>query len=511
MKGMDKLNRNFLENNKLESDKIEVCIQDKLPVKVLQFGEGNFLRAFVDFMIDEINEKGLFNGSVTLVQPIAEGLSEMINEQDGLYTCILRGIENKRKVIRKRLITSIDSCINPYAEYDKYIEQIKNPELRFIVSNTTEAGIVYKEGENLADKPQTSFPGKVCAMLYERFKHFGGDKSKGFIFIPCELIDNNGSVLKEIVLKLAHEWQLGEDFTDWINCANYFTNTLVDRIVTGYPKDEAEEIWEELGYRDDLLVTAEIFHFFAIEAPEDVMDAISEELPFHKIGLNVVWTKDATPYKQRKVRILNGAHTMSVTGAYLADKDTVGQMMEDENFVKYLQRGIFDEIIPTLDLEKDDLDSFAHSVFDRFANPYIRHYLLSIALNSVSKYKVRVLPSILEHYNKKKEAPKILTFSMAALIAFYKGACITDGNLIGNRYGIDYKITDDLSVLTFFKDAWENHEEDLFSLTQKVLGNTEFWGHDLNALPEFTNKAALNLAGIMNHGAAAEVAAILKK
>jgi len=497
----EKLNLDLLASGCLSKD-IEtgvVAQLSQLPVKVLQFGEGNFLRAFVDFMIDELNEKGLFAGKVAVVQPIAQGMADMINAQDGLYTVVLRGYENKREVIRKRIVTCIDTCVNPYTDFDSYIAAATNPDLRFIVSNTTEAGIAYREGETLDDKPQASFPGKVCALLYRRFRHFAGDAGKGLVFIPCELIDNNGAILKETVLRCAKEWKLEQTFIDWIENANYFTNTLVDRIVTGYPRDEINELWEDLGYEDNLLVTAEIFHFFAIEAPEAAMKAISEELPFHKAGLNVIWTADATPYKQRKVRILNGAHTMSVLAAHLSGKDTVGEMMSDDVFVQYLRQGIFDEIIPTLDLEREDLTSFAEAVFDRFANPYIRHYLLSIALNSVSKYKVRVLPSILEYHKRKGELPKLLPLSMAALIAFYRGTEIVDGALIGKRNGAEYRIADDMDVLEFFRDVWAGNLAS-GDLVKKVLGKVEFWGEDLNALPGFHGAVSKCLEGINRNG-----------
>ena len=508
----EKLNRNFLLDGSFAKDveigKVSAGATAQMPVKVLQFGEGNFLRAFVDFMIDELNEKGLFAGKVALVQPIAQGMSDMINAQDGLYTVVLRGYENRREVVRRRIVTCIDGCVNPYTDFDIYTAAACNPDLRFVVSNTTEAGIAYKEGETLEDRPQASFPGKVCALLYRRFRHFAGDPGKGLVFIPCELIDNNGSMLKETVLRHAREWKLEQAFVNWVESANCFASTLVDRIVTGYPRDEINELWNGLGYQDNLLVTAEIFHFFAIEVPGSAMPSISEELPFHKAGLNVVWTADATPYKQRKVRILNGGHTMSVPAAFLAGKETVGEMMGDNTFVQFLREGIFSEIIPTLDLEPDDLTSFANAVFDRFANPYIRHYLLSITLNSVSKFKARVLPSILEYHRRKGELPKLLTFSMAALIAFYNGNEIVDGVLIGKRNGTDYKIADDAEVLEFFRDAWANRKSDS-DVVKKVLGKTRFWGEDLNSLPGFCDTVAKYLEWIGKDGVKATIESLM--
>lgn len=501
---MEQLNRKLLESNfKFNSD-LKIGNTANMPEKVLQFGEGNFLRAFVDYMFDELNSNNKFNGSITLVQPIEQGLIKMINEQDGLYTLFARGLEDGKEVCNKRIITSVSRGINPYEDFNSYIECAKNPELRIIVSNTTESGIVYNPDVKLSDKPQKSFPGKITAFLYERFKTFSGDKTKGFIFIPCELIDYNGTALKKIVLKHASEWNLENEFIEWIEEANTFTNTLVDRIVTGYPKDEIEKLTDELGYKDNLINTSEIFHFWVIEGPAK----LAEELPFDKIGLNVLFTPDATPYKKRKVRILNGAHTMSVLAAYLCGKNTVGELMEDKMFHTYLEKGLFDEIIPTLtDLDYSDLKSFADAVFDRFANPYIKHFLLNIALNSTSKFKARVLPSIVEYYNIKKELPKILTFSFSALIAFYHVYEVKDTTFIGKRAEIfnpsDYEIKDDLDVLEFFKNLWDNcdisSKESILQLVKSVCSNEKICGKDLNTLHEFSETVSNHLYDILNN------------
>ena len=492
---MEKLNKKLIGNMSTVNNDLKVGNMSEMPEKVLQFGEGNFLRAFVDYMIDETNSNDMFGGSIVAVQPIEQGLIGMLNEQDGLYTVILRGLENGEKVVVKKVVTSISRGINPYQNFEDYKDCMKNPELRFIVSNTTESGITYNAPDKITDTPPTSFPAKITALLHERYKIFNGDLTKGFIFIPCELIDNNGSALKEIVIQYSKEWGLEEGFLNWIEKANYFTNTLVDRIVTGYPRDEVEMLTQELGYKDNLINTAEIFHFFVIEGPKE----LSEELPFHKIGLNVVWTDDATPYKARKVRILNGGHTMSVLAAYMSGKDTVGEMMEDENFVEFLKLGIFEEIIPTLDLEYEDLKSFADAVFDRFANPFIKHYLLSISLNSVSKYKTRVLPSILEYNKRKGKLPKVLTMSFAALIAFYKGGEIKDGALMGKRNGEEFKIMDDASTLEFFKDGWakcDNSLEGITELVKNVCKKEDFWEMDLNDVEGFADSVITILHNI---------------
>ncbi len=505
---MENLTRKLLASDFNFNADLKIGKKEKMTEKVMQFGEGNFLRAFVDYMIDEINSNDYFNGSIVVVQPIEQGMINMINDQDGLYTLLARGLEDGKEVCNKKIITSISRGLNPYTQFDEYIACVKNPELRFIVSNTTESGIVYSADVKLSDKPQKSFPGKVTALLYERFKAFDGAADKGFVFIPCELIDYNGTTLKEIVLRHASEWELGEAFITWVKEHNVFTNTLVDRIVTGYPRDEVEKLTEEFGYKDNLINTSEIFHFWVIEGPEE----LAKELPFDKIGLSVVWTNDATPYKMRKVRILNGAHTMSVLAAYLDGKNTVLELLQDEKFNTFLQKGLFDEIIPTLDLEYDNLKTFADAVFDRFANPYIKHYLLSIALNSTSKFRARVLPSITEYNKRKGSVPKLLAFSFAALIAFYRGDEIKDGALIGKRGDEEYKIQDDMNVLELFKDVWANcdkSKESVAKLVADVCAHEGIWGMDLNTLGNFSQMVSDNLYGIITDGAASELTKLI--
>lgn len=496
---MQNLNKELLKSGFQFPADVKVSEYKELPEKVLQFGEGNFLRGFVDWMINKMNQQGLFNGRVVVVQPIAQGMVDMLNAQDGAYTLLLRGIQNDQVVEDKEIITSISRGINPYAQFDEYLKCAENPELRVIFSNTTEAGISYNPNDRFEDAPPASFPGKLTVLLHKRFTTFNGDLSKGFIIIPCELIDRNGDNLKKIVLQLANEWNLGSEFINWIEKANYFFNSLVDRVVTGYPKDEVEKLTQELGYKDNAINTAEIFHFWAIEGDTSVAD----EIPFTKAGLDVVWTPDMTPYRSRKVRILNGAHTMTVLGAYLHGKDTVKECMDDEMIQTYMNKGIFDEIIPTLDLPKSELEAFAAEVSKRFANPFIKHYLLSISLNSTSKFKARVLPSITEYIKRKGQLPKVLTFSLAALVAFYRGTEIQGTSLIGNRPGNTYNINDDMPVLEFFKGLWTAYDETkegAEKLVTAVLGNTALWGEDLNNLPGFTAAVTNYLYSILTKG-----------
>ena len=455
------------------------------PEKVLQFGEGNFLRAFVDWMIDKANRDGIYHGSIVLCQPIAQGLKDMINAQDGVYTLAMRGAENGQPVEKIEVITSVSRCINPYENYEDLMEIARSADLEVVVSNTTEAGIAYHAGDQLTDRPPVSFPAKVTAFLYERYKAFHGDPEKGLLFLPVELIDNNGAELKRIVLQYAQEWELGQAFTDWINTANAFTSTLVDRIVTGYPRDEVSYFEEKLGYKDNIIDTSELFNLWVIEGDEKWAD----KLPVHKTDANVIWTDDVKPYKKRKVRILNGAHTSTVLAAYLAGFDIVGDFMKDDTVRTFMNNVIYQEVIPTLDLPKEELESFAAAVNDRFANPYIKHKLLDIALNSCSKFNARCLPSLLGYVEDKNELPKCLPFSLAAFIKFYQGEW-QDGVYTGTRKdGTQYPLRDDESVIRFFADAWS--ENDAEGTAEAVLSNKDFWsGKDLTEVPGLKDAVA---------------------
>lgn len=447
------------------------------PVKVLQFGEGNFLRAFVDYMIDIANEQGKFDGDIVLVKPIEFGNLDRFHEQECQYTVQLRGIVDGEAKRINRVVTSVADAVDAYGEYEKYAAYAKLDTLRFIVSNTTEAGIVYDETDRMELNPPKTYPGKLTKFLYERYKHFNGAADKGLVMLPVELIDDNGIHLKECVLKFAKLWNLEDGFVSWLNDACVFTSTLVDRIVTGYPRDEAEELCKEFGYQDNLIVTGEPFALWVIESAKD----ISKEFPLPDAGLPVIFTDNQKPYKQRKVRILNGAHTSFVLASYLCGNDIVLESMKDELILKYIKATIFDEVIPTLTLPKQDLIDFAEAVLTRFNNPYVKHAHLSISLNSVSKWRARCMPSFLKYIEQTGKLPEHLTFSLAALIAFYSGTEIRDGALVGHRNDEEYMIRDDKAVIEFFA---ENSTLSSSELAEKVLSNTEFWGVDL------TEKAA---------------------
>lgn len=474
------------------------------PERVLQFGEGNFLRAFVDYFIDVLNEKTGFNSKVVLCQPIAPGLADMINEQEGLYTLFLRGFENGQKVNAKRVISCVSRCLNPYKEYDQVLACADNPELRYIACNTTEAGIAYDPSCQFTDVPADSYPGKLTQFMYRRFEKFGKEAGKGFVILSCELIDNNGKELEKCVLKYAEQWNLGEEFMNWIKSENIFCSTLVDRIVTGYPRNEAAAICEELGYQDNIIDTGEIFGFWVIEGPE----SLKKELPFEEAGLPVLICADHKPYKQRKVRILNGAHTSFVLGAYLAGQDIVRNCMDDEVICGFMNKTIYDEIIPTLTLPKEELMSFAASVTERFKNPFIDHALLSISLNSTSKWKARVMPSFKGYVEKTGSLPKCITASFAFYIAFYRGQKLTEDGLVATRSaGNEYTIKDDKPVLQFYYD---HREDDAAALAHAVCSNTDFWGEDLSSIDGFEAAVAGYLKDIEEKGAYAVMQECLK-
>lgn len=468
---------------------ISVCY-GKFPEKIIQMGEGNFLRAFADWMADLSNEQGDLQGSILLCQPISfnEQMRDRFAEQNGAYTLIMRGIDEEGKPTEKvRQITSVSRCINVYKDFQKFLEAARNLELKVCISNTTEAGIAYKEGDQLTDVPPTSFPAKMTVFLYERYKAFKGATDKGLLFLPVELIDYNGTELRKIILRYSQEWKLPTEFIDWVGKYNYFTNTLVDRIVTGYPKEEASALQEKLGYQDNLMVTSELFNLWVIEGKKEW----AEYFPVHKTKANVIWTDDVRPYKMRKVRILNGGHTATVLAAYLAGHNIVLDFMNDPVFVKYLDKLLFDEVIPTLDLPEQELKDFAVAVKARFANPYIKHRLLDISLNSCSKYAARCLPSLTEYFQRKGTLPELLSFSLAAFIKFYQGK-MKDGKYMGNRFdGTVYEIRDDQVVLEFFAQAWQ--ETDMMRLAQRVLSSTALWSVPPADITGLTEKVAFFL------------------
>lgn len=499
---MERLNYKVLKNSGYEG-----YILEKAPEKVLQFGEGNFLRAFVDYWFDLANEKAGWNGKCVLVQPIAPGLAEQINEQEGLYTLYLRGSENGKKVDAKRVISSVSRCLNPYKKEDylAMLEVAASDDLEIIVSNTTEAGIQYDPSCQKDDCPPSSFPAKLTQVLYHRYKA----GKPGIIMLACELIDNNGIELLKCVNQYIDQWELGDGFRQYVNESCIFCGSLVDRIVPGRIRDEKEtaELEVRHGYADPLLDVGEVFGVWVIEGEEKLNDI----LPFRKAGMeeSVFVTPDMSPYKKRKVRILNGAHTGFVLGAYLAGKEIVRDCMEDDVIRGFMNKMLYDEVIPTLPLNKEDLMNFAAAVQDRFNNPFVNHELMSISLNSTSKWKARNMPSFLEYTREKGELPVCLTMSLAAYIAFYSSQiqALTDEGLICRRpAGNDYTVSDDRWVLEFYYAHRAAGEEEL---VKAVLSNQKMWDQDLTQIAGLEEKVTADLIKIRTEGARAAYASCL--
>jgi tagaturonate reductase len=450
------------------------------PIKVLQFGEGVFMRAFVDWVIDILNEQTDFNGNVQIIQPRGSEKAEAINKQDGLYHVVLNGLSDGKLIEETRLITCIANAIGSTKDFEVFLKTAENPDLQFIFSNTTEAGISFDERDVSMKTLPNSFPGKLTLLLHHRFTFFKGDITKAPIIIPCELIENNGSTLKTLIIQYINHWQLSPQFKNWVDGSITFCNTLVDRIVPGAPKDNLQEIQNRLGFEDNLIVTAEPFMLWMIEAPEKVRNAF----PTFKTDLAVKFVPDITPYRTRKVRILNGAHTAMVPVAYLMGLRTVKEAVDDKAVGDFIRSLIYDEIIPTLDLPLSELKQFAHDVLERFQNPYIRHELSSIALNSIPKFRTRVLPTLLEFQTKQNRLPKNIVHSLAALIQFYKG----------NFKGEKLPVQDSPEVIEFFHKVWELN--DLSEVVTMTLGNKNLWGRDLNELKDLRESIAKSLSEI---------------
>ena len=479
----------------LEQSGYDGFILKNAPEKVMQFGEGNFLRAFADNFFDIANEKAGFNGKVALIQPIAQGLTDLINKQEGLYTLYLRGSDKGVKVDEKRVISAVSRCINPYGDWDKVLELARSADLEIVVSNTTEAGIVHDTESAFDQEPPVSFPAKLTRVLYERYTA----GQKGVVVLSCELIDNNGRELQKCVNQYIDDWKLDSGFRTWVNEENLFCSTLVDRIVPGRIRDpkEAEALAAANGYEDPLTDVGEFFGIWVIEGPQE----LEERLPFRKAGVPVIVVPDVTPYKKRKVRILNGAHTGFVPGAYLAGYDIVRDCMHDETILGYMNRMLYDEVIPTLPLEKKDLEDFARAVQDRFNNPFVNHELMSISLNSTSKWRARNMPSFLDYVQGKGKLPPCLTTSFAAYVAFYssESQALTEQGLICRRpKGNEYTVNDDRSVLEFY---WQHRNDSPEELIHAVMTNEDMWGTDLTKVNGFEAAAAGILKTIRTEGA----------
>ncbi len=473
----------------------ETAVKKVRPERIIQFGEGNFLRAFVDWIVYNMNEKTDFNGSVVVVQPIEKGMIDMLNGQDCLYHVNLQGLDNGEVVNALTLIDVISRALNPYTEHEAFLKLAEQPEMRFVISNTTEAGITFDPSCKLTDAPASSYPGKLTQLLYHRFRTFNGDKTKGFIIFPCELIFLNGHKLKETIYQYIEYWDLGEEFKSWFTEACGVYATLVDRIVPGFPRKDIAEIQKKLDYNDNLVVQGEIFHLWVIEAPQEV----AKEFPADQAGLNVLFVPSEEPYHERKVTLLNGPHTVLSPVAYLAGIDIVRDACRHEVIGKYIRKVMFEELMETLNLPKDELEKFANDVLERFNNPFVDHQVTSIMLNSFPKYETRDLPGLKTYLERKGKLPEGLVLGLAAIITYYKGGVRADGAAIVPN--------DAPAIMELLNTLWSTGSTQ--KVAEGVLAATSVWGEDLNEIPGLTGLVKRYLDDIREKGMMEVVKAVI--
>jgi len=469
-------------------------ITTKYPERIIQFGEGNFLRAFIDWMVYNMNKKADFNSSVVVVQPLPTGMIDMLNEQDGLYHVNLQGLDKGESVNSIELIDVISRSLNPYSQFAEYLKLAEQPEMRFVFSNTTEAGIAFDPACKFSDAPASSYPGKLTQLLYHRFKTFNGAADKGLIIFPCELIFHNGTELKKTINQYIELWNLGADFQNWFDTACGVYSTLVDRIVPGYPRETINDILAQIQIEDKLVVQAEIFHLLVIEAPESV----AAEFPASKAGLNVLFVPNEKPYHERKVTLLNGPHTVLAPVAYLSGLNIVRECLSDEVVSKYLHQVMFNELLETLDLPKAELEKFAKDVLDRFNNPYVKHFVTSIMLNSFPKFKTRDLPGLKIYLERQGKLPVGLVLGLAAIITYYKGGKRGEDTITPN---------DDKAILDLLTELWASN--DVAKVAEGVLSAEFIWGEDLNQVAGLTAQITAYLAQIQEVGMKETVKAVI--
>lgn len=470
---MEKLNRSTAKEAKL------------YPERIIQFGEGNFLRAFVDWIVWNMNKKADFNSSVVVVQPIGQGMVDMLNAQDCLYHLQLQGLDKGTVVDSLELIDVISRGLNAYTQNDAFMKLADNPDTRFVISNTTEAGIAFDPACKLDDAPAASYPGKLVQLLYRRFKTFNGDTSKGFIIFPCELIFHNGTELKKCINQYIQHWNLGADFQAWFDGSCGVYSTLVDRIVPGFPKETIKEIQEKLQFEDNLVVKAEIFHLWVIEAPQSV----AAEFPADKAGLNVLFVPSEAPYHDRKVTLLNGPHTVLSPVGYLSGLDTVREICEDAVLGKFVTKSMNEELMSTLNLPADELAQYSADVMERFRNPFVKHFVTSIMLNSFPKFKTRDLPGLKIYLERKGELPSALCLGLAGIITYYKG---------GKRGADTIQPNDAPEILDLLTTLWATG--DIKKVTEGVLAAQFIWGEDLNNVSGLTAKIESLLTSVQEKG-----------
>jgi tagaturonate reductase len=482
--------------NKLNRQTVETITY---PERILQFGEGNFLRTFIDWIINNMNKETDFKSSVVAVQPIEHGLAELINAQDGLYHIQLKGIKDGKATEKTELIDCISRAINPYSQTEDYQKLVISEDLQFVVSNTTEAGISWKEEEFIKNGIQDSFPAKITNLLFKRFETFDGDTEKGLVFFCCELIENNASKLKELVLKHTSNWDLGEEFTEWINSSCKFCNTLVDRIVPGYPKNNIKEIQQEIGYEDHLVSIGELFHLWVVEADEE----IAKRFPANKLSSDIKFVESMKTYREQKVKILNGTHTASMALSRLNNVETVQDSVEHKVLGDFMKIIIESEIAPTIVADEKDLEVYASKIIERFHNPFIRHEWKSISLNSISKWTARDLPTLKQYKELKGEVPKLLSLSLSALILYYKS----------EFNGLNFELLDDQENIDFFTKTWESYSsngKNLIELIHAILSNNKIWQEDLTKIEGLEEQVLIHIINLMEKGVETTINELIK-
>lgn len=464
------------------------------PSRIIQFGEGNFLRAFIDWMVYEMNNKVGFDSGITVVQPIEQGMVSMLEEQDCLYHLIEKGLEKGEAVRRVQLIDVINNGINPYTQFEAYMAMGEDLNYRFIVSNTTEAGICFDATDKFEDAPAKSFPGKLTQLMFRRFQTVAGAPDKGFIVMPCELIDRNGDNLLKAILQYVELWNLGAEFKTWVETANFYCNTLVDRIVPGFPRETINEIKEEVGFNDNLVVEGEVFHLLVVEAPE----IVKNEFPADKAGLNVLFVPSMKPYRDRKVTLLNGPHTVLSPVGYLSGLDTVAECVDHEVIGAFVRKAMYQELTASLDLPEAELIEFSNDVIDRFRNPFVKHMVTSIMLNSFPKFKTRDLPAVKLYLERKGELPAALVLGLAGICVYYKG---------GKRGADEIKPNDDAAIMELLNNLWASN--DAAVVAEGVLKASFIWGEDLTAVPGLQAKLTALISSVLVNGMMETVKSIL--
>ncbi len=501
---MELKNRKELINMNLSRDTFKnispenVVVPEKeifdLPEKVLQFGTGMLLRGLPDYFIDKANRQGIFNGRIVVVKTTSRGDAAAFDKQDGLYTLCERGIVDGEKIEENIISSSISRVLIAQKDWGEILECAHNSNLQIIISNTTEVGIQL-ENDDIRDYPPISFPGKLLAFLYERFIAFNGSEDSGFVIVPTELILENGKKLESIVLKLAHLNSLGDDFIEWLEKSNFFCNSLVDRIVTGMPDKEIKnEIENELGYKDDLMIVSEVYSLWAIEGDEKIKEILS----FAEADAGVIIERNIELHRELKLRLLNGTHTLTCGLAFLANCDTVQHAMEDENIAKFISGVMKNEIAPSIPYEIDEAtkQAFIVKVLNRFRNPHINHYWKNITVNYSSKLRLRCVPLLINYYKNTKEVPQLFALGFAAYLYFMKAVKQNNKDFYGEFNGESYLIEDEMAGK--FCSLWKQKSVD--QIVREVFKNESLWDYDLTKLPGFPETVTDNLNSIITNG-----------